>query len=530
MSRVLLHLVAVESRAIVRLAARRLPTKAGALAALAALVLIVGIPYAVYSSVAHQGNFGVTVRLMRSWAPEAFFGLVVLGMVSPHGLYFRPAELALLFPAPIPRRQLILYNILWRARMSLVSALWLAALAIASGKPVVASIVGYILVLLLLQTSSQWFAVVRASLAARPRVRTALKLFALAVLVLAWAGGWLVDLIHTLAWTTRPALQVLSAPTIGAAVPWVSASALTVALLVTGTCTMDSVYHEAALARGWRRHKRRNRNRGGAGSYGPGVQTAWLRVPAFPRLGGIGPVAWRQTIELVRNPRRIVLVLAVVAVAAIGATALMQLEAGNDFSIATPLMRAWVVIVVLCLAPLLSGDSLGFDFRRDLDRMATLKSLPISPAVLAAGQFVPATLFVTTVQLFGIAAVAALTESITYVAVVAMALVLPPMNWCAIAAENVLFLVAPYRTVPDDPGDMTFAGRLALASTLKMASLITLAVASVLLAAVMLRASGGSLIATVAVLVAMLVLACVPVTRLAGWAFRRFDVARDVPA
>jgi hypothetical protein len=344
----------------------------------------------------------------------------------------------------------------------------------------------------------------------------------------AWVRGP-VELLHTLAWLTRPALETVSADTFVHALPWACVTSLTIALLAAGTCFMDSDYHAAALARSLERKKRR-RVRGGAGAYGPSVTTAWLRVPSFPYLSGAGPIAWRQCVELARNPRRIFLVLAVVAISAAGAAVVVRLEAGNDLAVMSNAMRAWTVIAVLAVTPLLSGDSLGFDFRRDLDRMATLKALPVSAMALSAGQVAPATAFVTAVQMLGMSVVATSTDSITWLDVTMAVAVAVPMNWTAISVENALFLIAPYRTVNEDPGDMTFAGRLALATALKAGSLLTLGFLGALVSVFALVVTKGSVAASVSALVCALILACIPATKLTGWAFERFDVGRDVPA
>ena len=145
----------------------------------------------------------------------------------------------------------------------------------------------------------------------------------------------------------------------------------------------------------------------------------------------------------------------------------------------------------------------------------------------ASGSALSTGIFVTAVQALGIAAVAAATDTISWASAVAALCVAAPMNWTAIAIENALFLLAPYRTVSDDPGDMTFAGRLALATTLKMASLMSLGLLGTFVAVLALFATNGSYSMSVAALTSVLVLSCVPATRLTGWAFQRFDVGRD---
>ena len=130
----------------------------------------------------------------------------------------------------------------------------------------------------------------------------------------------------------------------------------------------------------------------------------------FPHLAGAGPVAWRQIQELVRNPRGVLLLLSIVGLVS-AASILIPWLRGGDPDLTVRMGRTGIFLVTFL--PLLMGDNLACDFRRDLDRMGQLKSWPISPLALAAGQIAPAAAFATTVQVIGVLALAVATSAIS---------------------------------------------------------------------------------------------------------------------
>ena len=58
----------------------------------------------------------------RMWGPLALAVFALLGVVVGYGLHFRPAEIDFLFPAPIPRRELVLYNVVARLGVAALSS------------------------------------------------------------------------------------------------------------------------------------------------------------------------------------------------------------------------------------------------------------------------------------------------------------------------------------------------------------------------------------------------------------------------
>ncbi len=61
---------------------------------------------------------------LRSVVPPILVVLTVLGFVTGRALYFTPAEVDFLFPAPVRRRELLVYNLASRLGMQVLSALW----------------------------------------------------------------------------------------------------------------------------------------------------------------------------------------------------------------------------------------------------------------------------------------------------------------------------------------------------------------------------------------------------------------------
>jgi hypothetical protein len=492
--------------------------------------LLIGGAFALTRNLPDPPSMGAAREEVRRFAPLGLLVLVALGAVAPRGLYFRPSEVAWLFPAPLRRSELVLFNVLSRARMALLSAAWLAAFPSLRGRNVSTTLLGYLLSMLLLQMSAQWFAVLRVWLVAHQRARRAVRLGGLTAI----AGAGLLCLrsgvaaLEPILLLTRPFVEVVSAESLAVGLLWAAPCVALLGLLLFGLCTLEVDYVEAAMERSHGAREQRARMRSEGGVFAGGTPSRRARLPRFPRLRGAGPLAWRQCMDVIRNPRGVVLVLLVVMSGAGGVVLLPHL--GADTAKLPPAMLPAIGVGMVFMASLMSGDNLAFDFRRDLDRMDVLKALPISPFAIAAGQIAAATLFVCGIQLVGIVAIALGTGVYPPASALWFLLLLPPANWSAIAIDNAFFLLMPYRTVTDDPGDVGFMGRMMLSIVLKFGIVATLLGVAGGFAFAAHRLSGGSLSAAALAALGLFVAACVPLTQLVAWTFRRFDVARDTPA
>jgi hypothetical protein len=174
------------------------------------------------------------------------------------------------------------------------------------------------------------------------------------------------------------------------------------------------------------------------------------------------------------------------------------------------------------------GDNLACDFRRALDRMGQLKSWPISPLALAAGQIAPAAAFATAVQVIGVLVLSVTTSAITPGVTLLVLALMPVVSWVALCIDNLLFLWLPYRTVPEDPGDVAFVGRTFATALFKFTVLTAILGLTLAIGTVALQAT-GSRVAAVGIPVLSLLSACAAGTLAVANAFRRYDVARHAP-
>jgi hypothetical protein len=322
----------------------------------------------------------------------------------------------------------------------------------------------------------------------------------------------------------RPFLATVAAPTALAWSAYAAASLAILAVLVAHVCRLEVPYREAAIRHSERRALRFARMRSGGGAFGASTSTA-RRVPMFPHLAGAGPVAWRQIQELVRNPRGVLLLLSIVGLVSAAVIVIPWLR-GGDPDLTVRMGRTGIFLVTFL--PLLMGDNLACDFRRDLDRMGQLKSWPIRPLALAAGQIAPAAAFATAVQVIGVLTLVVTTSAISRDVTLLVLGLMPVVSWVALCIDNLLFLWMPYRTTPEDPGDVAFVGRTFATALFKFTVLTIILGATLAIGGAALNAT-GSRVAAVGVPLVCLLSACAAGTLAVANAFRRYDVARHAP-
>jgi len=179
----------------------------------------------------------------------------------------------------------------------------------------------------------------------------------------------------------------------------------------------------------------------------------------------------------------------------------------------------WVSVFLSVLVP--------FDFRGDIDRMGTLKTLPVVPWRLALGQVLAPALILTLVLWAALAALAlAVAEQRLFLSL-CMAYA-PAFTFYLVAMDNLLFLFFPVRVQASTPGDFQAIGRNVLLSVCKILSLAVpgMAIGVGALAAFLLDASW----LWVAVAAPLTLAAGGLAVALAGVAFGWYDVGRDTPA
>ncbi len=160
--------------------------------------------------------------------------------------------------------------------------------------------------------------------------------------------------------------------------------------------------------------------------------------PNRPRiwwLRGAGPIMWRQLRGAYKQRSSLA-----VAMALPGALALLPVVICRDGRQALLHVSAALTFYSFLLLP----TALKFDFRRDIQRMAILKTLPIRPVALVLGQIATPALLALGFQ----AAVLLVTLGLCPYPVwmlLATLLLLAPLNTLIFAVDNLVYLLYPYR-------------------------------------------------------------------------------------
>lgn len=158
-----------------------------------------------------------------------------------------------------------------------------------------------------------------------------------------------------------------------------------------------------------------------------------VRVPF--RLNGAGSLAWRQ-MQSVLNYRGTVFFSLAIPVLLSCLPLLANHNAGW--------MLLNLVGSMVFYSFLLLPSALILDFRRDVNRMGVLKALPINPYAVTLGQLATPVVVCTLFQAIVLAIASCTGKVIIWQAVLAGILLLP-VNVLIFAAENYIFLLAPYQ-------------------------------------------------------------------------------------
>jgi hypothetical protein len=535
------------ARGRVRLVTRRLRTVRGAVGIGGTALFLLGFAgLQLWGAAKTDMRAGLPApETMRTLVPALVTMLTLVAAVSERGLYFTPPETGFLFPAPIGRRELLLYNLLTRLGVQLLSGLWVSLFTVQYAPLPLAAFAAVMLGFTFMYVAAQ--ALTLGATAAEaylsPVVRGIARTAVVVAVVVAAGAATLSaapgsagqrmrallesPAVRAVSLPARPLGELFAAATPGAALGWLAASVALVAATAGLVLSFDVAFTERSLAVGQRMQRRLSRvlsSRGGDG------EAAQRRAPRFrpraawvPLPGRAGPLAWRQATELLRTPRALVAPLVFGAVWLVAMFGGMRAAAGDSAAGRTS------VLATALLMPVIFGNPVPFDFRRDLDRLAYLRALPLRPAAVALGQIFPAAAFFALFELLVLLGAAALTGTVPAAWLGAAAVLVPPVAWGAAAVENLLFLVLPYRVGPDGRAGAQFLGKALLLMVLKVLTLGVLAAAG-FAAWWGVEMLTGSMPAAIGVSAVVMFIPCIPLTWLVGRTFARFDLTRDAPA
>jgi hypothetical protein len=310
----------------------------------------------------------------------------------------------------------------------------------------------------------------------------------------------------------EPFAQALAAPDWGSRLLWCVVAGGIVVVTLAICLRLDADYLEASTSAALKRAELTQKALRTGVAFTP--TRSDLRLPPLPRWGGVGPVLWRQGTSALRS-LRVVLLILFIGCCAIGPMLLVK-------GIKDP---TGPLVGLLAMFTFMGGGLFRFDFRADVDRLDTLKLLPVSSRALAVGQLATPVLMLVGFQWLLCVLLAVFAPKGPMLAVW-LAVFLPLASMVFLAIENIAFLLVPNRAEVATPGDVTVIARSSLVFLVKFTVLGTVLGLAVGLGFAVRWVSGWDLLG---VLVAWTVVAAAALAAIPGvaWAFDRLDVSAD---
>lgn len=533
------------ARGRLRLIGRRMRTVRGALSIGGTVLFLLGFAalqvWRAADSVSRAA--GPSPETLRTLVPAMVTVLTLVAAVSERGLYFTPPETGFLFPAPVGRRELLLYNLWTRLGIQVLSGIWVSLFSAGYAPLPAAGVAAVMLAFVFMYVAAQALALGAAAAESyfSPAVRRLVRTGLIAIVLLVTASAAMSaapgtaghrfrallesPAVRAISLPARPLGELFAATSAGAALVWGVASAALVAVAVGLVLSFDVAFTERSLTVGRRVQQRLSRVLStNAGAEGVERKSRFRPRALRPPLpAGAATLAWRQATELLRTPRALISPLIFGAVWLVAMFGGMHAAEGDlDASRTSAITSA-------LLMPVIFGNPLPFDFRRDLDRLPYLRSLPLKPFTIAVGEIFTAAVFFAIFEMLVLLGATLLTGgAIPRAWLGAAAVLVLPVAWSGAAVENLLFLFLPYRVGPDGRAGTQFLGKALLLVVLK---LVTLGILFVLGGAAWwgVRLVTSSDVLAIAAAAVAMAIPSIPLTWLVGRTFSRFDLTRDAP-
>src|SRR5947207_508827 len=348
------------------------------------------------------------LRLYGTGALLAYCVMVVLTSAGEPAVTFTAAEVDFLFPGPFSRRELLAYKILGNMFSSLITAtfllIWLKRFAHSLG----AAFLAVVLVLNFLQLFSMAVAMFSGLMGARAfNLQRKVILFVLTVAVVVGIGHWLqlrqgqgpiqwmaaaekYSIFRLALAPLRWFTEVFAAEGASDLIVWGSSALLINLIMVLVVFLLEVQFLEASASASERHYARLQRVRSSGVFAGRMATGKPRRGLGQPRLwGGMGPLAWRQGLALLRNIRGVLVFLAMFILFGMGPAFMRSQGRVQSESVA----YFFIPMMSLFMLPRLT-----FDFRGDIDRMDVLKTLPLPPWKLVVGELITPVMLVCSVQ------------------------------------------------------------------------------------------------------------------------------------
>lgn len=512
----------------------------GRAAAGAALVLFMAWVIGIVASTA------TTIRsapdAVRTTAPVVILLIAVSNIIFSRpdvGIVFAPAEVGLLFPAPVSRRQLLVYRIICQLlAASAASVLFSFFVWRHAGWWITAfltTFLGMWLLQIVQMAVAMLAAYVQQQTFRRLKRWTILAIvicvgLALGSTLTGQAGNGEAGLIarlsqhplgQILTWPLRPFGNLLASERLWPdAALWFSVvlgfNLSLTSLLVSVECN----FLERSLQATERLSARLRRVRSGifASSRRGGIYRSFRLSPRW-RMAGVGPMWWKQCIGGIRSAKGIVRMLLVFGIALMLPVLMSSQNAG---------LTQQAVSLLGVMSIVFLPQMLRMDFRGDVDRIETLRTLPIPDWSIVVGQLCTPVMMASIIQ-WTVLGIVALAEGRWPGMFTIAAVFNIPLNILIYEVENFTFLLYPHRTPAAGMADLQSFIRHTLVTLTKMASVVAIAALVSVPGAVVYWLSEGHVIVTGAAVWLAAILGEILLLPLVVLAYRRFDSARIAP-
>lgn len=455
-------------------------------------------------------SFLVTETVQRLVVLGTFMGAAYYWLIGSErrALAFTPAEVDFLFPAPLTRRQLVLYKLLSAQAVIFVNVvIWTLLLrrGDATGIDLLLRPVSLWVLLATLHLHRLGATLVRLGAighgrAGLRRMALPLALFGMAAgtiiatLIATWPAEGLQALDGVAAWlraaTDMPAARLALLPARIAVAPVYAESArewlttVVPAILLLGAhlawvVRADAAFEEAAVsAAAWRATRVRQRV-SGAPAPGSLARRISARLPLAPVGNPAMALLWKNTIAAARA-ERLAIPIVIFPILTIGFMLFGSMLTERVREVAAIGLTTWVVITVV-----VGPNWVRNDLRRDLPRLELLRAWPVDGAAIVGTAALSSAIALSVVHLLAAsAAFAAAAPSLLgelgltrlLAATLSVALALPILNLLGALVHNGAALLFPawVHLGPERPGGLEAMGQLYLTMFATLALLAVL--------------------------------------------------------
>jgi hypothetical protein len=474
---------------------------------------------------------------IRTFMPLGMLALSLLTVVLSSGptFHFSPSEINLLFTGPFRRRDLIIYKFSAYVAGVILSCAFITPFTQAQTGSALTAFFATLLTLVFVQLNSAVITMsgqaLEGSKLARLRWPAIALLFAVtfAAALYAWITPDLnlSDLLTEFRYSTLGTIilipyivfaELFVAPTVFPhLILWITIALLINIALLWMAIALDAHTTDRALSENSRQSDRWERIKQG-GSFWATDRTEVRSIRRAPIIGGLGPIVWRQALNVARNSFKIIAVFIVMA-ACVGPLAAVVGISATDTSAFTFFYFFFGFIL---------PRTLVCDFRGDLIRMEIYKTLPIEPWRICAGQLVAQVVLGYVIAVTMIISILLFDDNLnTSVALALLAFALP-LTLLIYAVENTIHLLFPTKLVPMGRADFEFLGRSFSEFTAKTIIVLVAASSSAAVGLITITTLGTSLALSALASWTTLTLFGLLTLSLMQFAFRRFAVAETV--